>query len=172
MFEGLFGHLFGAIGSFIELHPLVAAAFYPFFNPHEDKGPDGLRAGITTPDPAKQGGDKEQAESTDDQNPGQEHKVLREKGSTKQVELPVGEVEVHQLLSINADPAEGEIHAHQEPEGCGAKALKYPFDFFDINLRAGGIEIDCLRLFTFGVDLVNRNLLSHAINLSIKLAIT
>ena len=50
MRQAFFPDLAEGPGIFIQFHPLVTVALNFFFKPDKNKGPDGLRAEITTPD--------------------------------------------------------------------------------------------------------------------------
>ena len=87
---GLAQQLVAAHRSLVQLDALVAVAFGDLLAPHVDPGPHALRAGIATPDATGEHGDEEQAEGADDQQPGQQHEVLRPEGGAEDVELALG----------------------------------------------------------------------------------
>ena len=80
MLGGFFRDFVCRAGRLVQFHALVAAAFNALFNPHEDEGPDGLGAGVATPDPAKQRGNEKQAKGTDNQHPREQDEIFRVKG--------------------------------------------------------------------------------------------
>ncbi|MCY1454093.1 hypothetical protein D9M71_711330 [compost metagenome] len=68
MLAELAQELVGIHGCLVELDALVTVAFCDLFAPHENPGPDTLRAGIATPHAACINGDEEQAKGADDQH--------------------------------------------------------------------------------------------------------
>ena len=168
VFDGSFGDLFPGVGGLVEFHPLVAAAFHLFFNPHEDKGPHGLRAGVTTPDTAKQGSDEEQAEGADNQHAREQEEIFREEGDAVKVELAGRQVKVDQGLAVQCEPGKQEIHAHEHGQADVPDSLEKAFYLLHVNLFTTCVEVNGLCFLVFvvrgiggWVNLLDRNLVTH-----------
>ncbi len=115
MLGALASQLLATPGCFVQLAPLVGRPLQLLFEPDEHEGPDRLRAEIATPDPTEEGGNKEQPEGGDHEEPGEQGQILRPDGGTKNVELLMAEVEQHRLAPVVAQPGHGDEEGNEEP---------------------------------------------------------
>src|SRR5690606_20709065 len=104
----------------------VALALGDPLGPHEDPGPDGLRAGVAAPDTTREGGDEEQAEGADDQQKGQQEEVLRLEGCAEDVELAGRQVPQDCLAAIDVQPGGTEEQEKQERHTNETDVLEEP----------------------------------------------
>ncbi len=140
MLDGFLAEFTAAHWFFIQLHTLAAGTFDFFFDPHVDEGPGRLRAGVATPDTSSKVGDGKQAKGTDNQCPGQQHKVLWPEGNAKYMELTGRQIEIDQLLTVDTDPGHTEVGQHQGPQGPGAQLLEHALNFTDVDFFTFFVE--------------------------------
>ena len=90
----------------------------------EEIGPDRLRAGVAAPHAPGQGGDQEQSDGRQDQQPGEVVDLLRPDLDEEEIEPPAREIDQHRLVgrvrpAVPADPGcqvvDGERHRHDAP---------------------------------------------------------
>ena len=95
--EPLLDQLLERDGVAVEPHARAAVAFDLVLDPHEDLGVDRLRAGVAAPQAPRHGGEEEQRQRADHQQPRQVDQVLRIQHQTEDVEAPRAEIEQHRL---------------------------------------------------------------------------
>jgi len=70
------------------------------FGPHENCGPDSLRAGVSAPDTPEKGCDKEQKKRGDHEEPGKQGKILRPEGQEENMKLALRHIKQYRLMTI------------------------------------------------------------------------
>ncbi|MNO90208.1 hypothetical protein D3C76_817130 [compost metagenome] len=154
--------LVAAHGGFVELHALVAVALGDLLAPHEDPGPDALRAGIPAPDPAGEHGDEEQAEGADDQQAGEQDEILWPEGGAEDVELPLGEVPPYGLPVIPGQPDSAEIKQEEDGPPAHSQVSEETGEGAGVDFFTGGIKVDVVTAALLGRgDIMNGNLFAH-----------
>ncbi len=159
---GLAQQLVAAHRGLVQLDALVAVAFGDLLAPHVDPGPHALRAGIAAPDATGEHGDEEQAEGADDQQPGQQHEVLRPEGGAEDVELALGQVPPDGLAAAPVEPDGTEVEEEERRTAHHAQSAEDTGEGPGVDLLALGVEI-----VVIGValgrrgDVLNGNLFAH-----------
>ncbi|MNS65569.1 hypothetical protein D3C72_987390 [compost metagenome] len=162
MFAELAHELVGAHRRLVELDALVAVTFGDFFAPHENPGPDALRAGIAAPDPSGVHGDEEQAEGGDDQHAGQQNEILRPEGGAENEELALRQVPPHGLMTAPVQPHRAEIQQEQQGSAGHPQVAKQAGEGAGVDFFPGGVEVDAVvRVLGGWSDVVYRNLVAH-----------
>ncbi|MCY1425338.1 hypothetical protein D9M71_411240 [compost metagenome] len=162
MLGGLAQDFLAAHGGLVELHALVAVTLGDLLAPHEDPGPDALRAGVAAPDATSEYGDEEQAEGADDQQPGEQDEILGPEGSAEDVELALGEVPPDGLAIAPVEPDGAEIKQEEEgaaghPQVAEQAGEGSGVDFFAAGVQVGG----CTALGRGRGDVLDGNLFAH-----------
>ena len=125
----------------------VAVALDPTFDQDEQVGPDGLRAGIAAPDPAKRGGEQEQAQPRHDQQPGHEIEFVgpdldpeQEKAAARQIDQHglIGHVGAAVPPQPGRDVIDGEAQDQDGPLHVAGDAVHGA----RIHAHAVGVELD------------------------------
>ena len=131
---------------FPEPKPGVSVALNPALNRKKEIGPNGLRAGITAPDPPKRRREEEEAETGHDQKARNKIELVRPDLDPEEEEAPVRHVDQHGLIgecgpAIPPDPG-GDVvdpqgHDHNDP----FEIAELTGDPFRKNRFAGGVEL-------------------------------
>src|SRR5690606_1923257 len=143
----------------VELHALVAVALGDLLGPPVDPGVHALRAGVAAPDAAGEHGDEEQTEGADDQQPGQQHEVLRPEGGAEDVELAFRQVPPDGLAVAPVQPDGTEIEDEQQRTATQSQVAEDALEGAGVDLCALGVEVDGFDLL--GGDVTNGNLVAH-----------
>src|SRR5450830_315866 len=151
-----------AHGRLVELDALVAVAFGDLFTPHEDPGPDALRAGIAAPDPPGIDGDEEQAEGGDDQQAREQDEVLGPEGRAEDEELALRQVPPHGLVTAPAQPHGTEVQQEQAGTTHHPQVAEQAGEGTGVDFLSRSVEVDsCIGGFGRWCDVVYWNLLAH-----------
>ncbi|MCY1454090.1 hypothetical protein D9M71_711300 [compost metagenome] len=162
MLAELAQELVGTHGRLVEFDALVAVAFGDLFAPHENPGPDALRAGIAAPDPARIDGDEEQAKGADDQHPRQQDEVLGPEGGAENEELAFGQVPPHRLMAAPVQPDCAEVQQKEYGTADHAQVTKEAGEGAGVDFFPSGVEVDAVVIFLGrGGNIVYRNLVAH-----------
>ena len=126
----------------IEADACVARTFGDLLDPHEDRGPHGLRARVAAPDATDDGRHGEQRERRDDQQPREQHEILRPEREAEDVEVPRRQIEQHRLAAAPVEPRQTEVADQQRPAGIQPNALEAPVDCAREDLLAALVQVD------------------------------
>ena len=126
----------------IQLDALVPRAFEALFHPHEDAGPNGLRAAVATPYTPGENGNREQGKGRDDQQKREQGKILWPQGKTEDVEFAFGQVEPDRRLAVDAYPRQAKVGDEQRPARVEPKALVEAFDLSRVDLFPFLVEVE------------------------------
>ena len=164
----LAGQLLATPGGGIQLAALVGGAFQLLLEPDEHEGPYRLWAEIATPDPAEEGGNEEEGEGGDHEDPGQQGQVLRPDGGTEDVELLMLQIEQNRLAAVVAQQGQSDEEGDEEP----AHGLAHPLPVAglgpDVDAVAG-IEPVIARLERVGIEGPGDVLVGHILDIDLVL---
>ena len=143
----------------VAFHAFVAVAFDLGLDPHEQIGPDRLRAGVAAPDAACQAGNQEQPNRAHDQQACQVVNILRPEFEVEEIEPLVPEVEQHSLAGLGdaARPA----HPRERVVKRQAKNQHRPFK--PPHRAANGFRVD--------LDTVGKEVLTGLLLLQLALPV-
>ncbi len=123
----------------------VSIPFDPAFDQDKEIGPDGLRAGIAAPDPAKRRGKEEKAQPRHDQKARDEVELMRPDFDPEEEETTAGQIDQHGLIRqvrapVPADPGREVIDAQGDRHDHPFQISERPVDLLGKNRLAGRIE--------------------------------
>ena len=145
VFADLPDRLLERIVLLVQAHPSVAVSLDQALDPHEKIGPDGLRAGVSTPNPPGHRGGEKQTNRGQHQQPGQVINFLRPDLDEKEVGPGVGQVGEDRLVgrigaAIPANERSQVVDGQQNGQGRPFNSPKPSGDLSRINLLPAGVE--------------------------------
>jgi hypothetical protein len=137
--------LLGGPGRGVELLPVAPVALEETLDPHEQIGPDRLRAQVAAPHPSGDCVHEEQGEGRQDQQTHDVVDFLWPQLDEKEIEAAVGEIDQHRLRRLVRAPAptdEGKdvVDAEGRPEERPLDRAELPFDADRVDLLARLVE--------------------------------
>ena len=124
----------------------AAVALDPPFDPHEQVGPHGLRAGIAAPDATGQAGRKKQADRGEDQDAGQVVDFLGPDLDEEEIAALMVQIDQHGLVrragaAVPAHPGQDIVKAEQTGQGGPFDPAEAAADLAGIDLGPAGVKV-------------------------------